>query len=67
MNRRRFSAALGAFALAAALRGAAMAQGWPERPIRLIVPFPSGGGTDVISRQLADRMAANTGWTIVVD
>jgi tripartite-type tricarboxylate transporter receptor subunit TctC len=67
MNRRRFSAALGAFSLASALRGPALAQVWPERPIRLIVPFPPGGGTDVISRQLAERMAANTGWTIVVE
>ena len=31
------------------------------------MPFPPGGGTDVISRQLAERMAANTGWTIVVE
>ncbi|HWN48959.1 MAG TPA: tripartite tricarboxylate transporter substrate-binding protein, partial [Xanthobacteraceae bacterium] len=67
MNRRRFSGALGAFSLASALRGPALAQVWPERPIRLIVPFPPGGGTDVISRQLAERMAANTGWTIVVE
>jgi len=75
MNRRRFSVALGALALGAAWRAPALAQvtapttahGWPERPIRLIVPFPAGGGTDVISRQLAERMAANTGWTIVVE
>jgi tripartite-type tricarboxylate transporter receptor subunit TctC len=67
MNRRRFSAALGAAVLAAALHEPTLAQVWPERPIRLIVPFPPGGGTDVISRQLAQRMAANTGWTIVVE
>jgi tripartite-type tricarboxylate transporter receptor subunit TctC len=67
MNRRNFSATLGALALDAAWRGAAMAQAWPERPIRLIVPFPPGGGTDVISRQLAERIAANAGWTIVVE
>jgi tripartite-type tricarboxylate transporter receptor subunit TctC len=67
MNRRHFSAAFGAVALAAALHEPTLAQVWPERPIRLIVPFPPGGGTDVISRQLAQRMAANTGWTIVVE
>jgi tripartite-type tricarboxylate transporter receptor subunit TctC len=33
----------------------------------MIVPFPPGGGTDVISRQLAERMAAHAGWTIVVE
>jgi tripartite-type tricarboxylate transporter receptor subunit TctC len=71
MNRRRFSSALGALALGAPWRALALAQAtapaWPERPIRLIVPFPAGGGTDVISRQLAERMAASTGWTIVVE
>jgi tripartite-type tricarboxylate transporter receptor subunit TctC len=73
MNRRRVLAALGALALDMLWRRGASAQAtpptsaWPERPIRLIVPFPAGGGTDVISRQLAERMAANTGWTIVVE
>ncbi len=67
MNRREFATALGAVALAAIGQGRAAAQAWPDRPIRLIVPFPPGGGTDVISRQLAERMAANTGWTIVVE
>jgi tripartite-type tricarboxylate transporter receptor subunit TctC len=60
-------AALGALALGAATRDGAVAQVWPARPIRLIVPFPPGGGTDVISRQLAERIGANTGWTIIVD
>lgn len=67
MDRRRFSATLGTSALAAALPLPARAQSWPDRPIRLIVPFPPGGGTDVISRQLAERMAADTRWTIVVE
>ncbi len=71
MNRRRFSAALGAGAVAAAWRGRANAQAdaqaWPSRPVRLIVPFPPGGGTDVISRQLAERMVVRAGWTIVVE
>jgi tripartite-type tricarboxylate transporter receptor subunit TctC len=67
MNRRSFTATLAAATLAVASHAPALAQAWPERPIRLIVPFPPGGGTDVISRQLAERMAANTGWTIVVE
>jgi tripartite-type tricarboxylate transporter receptor subunit TctC len=29
---------------------------WPERPIKLIVPYPSGGPTDLLSRAIADRM-----------
>jgi tripartite-type tricarboxylate transporter receptor subunit TctC len=60
-------AALCALALGVASRDGALAQAWPARPVRLIVPFPSGGGTDVISRQLAERVGANTGWTIVID
>jgi len=55
VNRRSFAAALGAFARAARLRCTALAQVWPERPIRLIVPFPPGGGAGVISRQRAER------------
>jgi tripartite-type tricarboxylate transporter receptor subunit TctC len=66
-DRRGFMAALGGFALAAASPEKAPAPAWPARPIRLIVPFPPGGGTDVISRQLAERIGANTGWTIVIE
>ena len=47
----------------------AFAQGaYPARPIKLIVPFPPAGATDVLSRLMADRIAANnSGWTIIVD
>lgn len=55
-------------AAAAALPCAARAQGtWPDRPIRLIVPFPPAGGTDVISREIAGRISAAAGWNIVAD
>lgn len=41
---------------------------WPNRSIRLIVPFTPAGATDVLSRLMADRIAANnSGWTIVID
>jgi tripartite-type tricarboxylate transporter receptor subunit TctC len=66
-DRRGFLAALGALALGAATGDVARAQAWPARPIRMIVPFPPGGGTDVISRQLAERIGANTGWTVIID
>ncbi len=45
----------------------AFAQTYPTKPIRLIVPFPPGGGTDFVSRQFATKLAEQTGWTIVVD
>ncbi len=63
LTRRAFLGTSAAFALC----GPAAAQAWPDRPIRLIVPFPPGGGTDVISRQLAERVGANTRWTIVIE
>lgn len=62
---RRVLLALGA---AAALAPRAMAQGaWPDRPIRYIVPFPPGGPTDVISRQLAEGMREELGQTVVIE
>jgi tripartite-type tricarboxylate transporter receptor subunit TctC len=54
------------FALAAAAGGSALADTWPAKPIRLIVPFPAGGGTDIITRELANRLAGS-GYTFVVD
>src|SRR5579862_7234029 len=33
------------------------AQDWPAKPIRLIVPYPAGGGTDVVARMVADRLS----------
>ncbi|MEQ1515376.1 MAG: tripartite tricarboxylate transporter substrate binding protein [Usitatibacteraceae bacterium] len=40
---------------------------YPNKPIKLIVPFPPGGGTDVMARMLADRIATSTGWNILID
>ena len=43
------------------------AQSYPNRPIRLVVPFPPGGGTDLVSRELAASLTQLTGWSIVVE
>lgn len=59
-----FAAAAAALALAAP---AFAAQPYPSRPIKLIVPFPAGGGPDMIARELSTKVAAQEGWTIVVD
>lgn len=67
MHRRGFCVGTGAAAVSALLPELASAQNWPARPIRMIVPFPPGGGTDVISRQLAERITNATGWAIVIE
>ena len=45
----------------------AFAQAWPSKAIRVVVPFPPGGGTDIIARETTQKVAAATGWTFVID
>jgi tripartite-type tricarboxylate transporter receptor subunit TctC len=52
---------------AGTITSSAFAQAWPAKPIRIVVPFPPGGGTDTIARETSQRVAAATGWTIVID
>jgi len=45
----------------------AAAQGYPAKPVRVIVPFPPGGGTDIMARTLADKLAGRLGQQLIVD
>jgi tripartite-type tricarboxylate transporter receptor subunit TctC len=57
---------IGALALAFAAAGAA-AQGFPAKPLRVIVPQPPGGGFDTVARTLAEPLAAQLGQSVVVE
>jgi tripartite-type tricarboxylate transporter receptor subunit TctC len=45
----------------------AHSQAYPDRPIRVVVPYPPGGGTDVVTRAVTQRMSAVLGQPIVID
>ena len=70
VHRRTFIAVAAAAALTP-FTSAAWAQknadSWPQRPIRLVVPFPPGGSADFLGRLVAEKITAATGWTIVVE
>ena len=62
-------AALAAIATVSCAMGAspASAQAYPSKPIRLVIPFAPGGGTDITGRAIAQRMAESWGQPVVVD
>jgi tripartite-type tricarboxylate transporter receptor subunit TctC len=53
--------------LAWSLSTVAMAQTYGSKPIRVIVPFPPGGGTDLIARETTQAVANNTKWVFVIE
>jgi len=67
MNRRSSRVALLVAAVVLAAAMPALSQDYPNRPIRFIVPYPPGGGTDVVARIMSDALAADLGQPIIID
>ena len=58
---------LGLFAASALTATTTLAQNYPNRPVRLIVPFTPGGGVDIVARAIAQKMSEGLGQSIVID
>src|SRR5579871_2938632 len=56
-----------ALGLCGADRALAQAETWPTRPIKIVVPYPAGGPTDVLARLVSDRMSPLVGASIIVE
>ena len=65
-TRRALVAALASLAVISPLAANAQS-GYPNKPIRVIVPFPAGSTTDIIARAIADKMGQSMGQTLVID
>lgn len=65
--RRRFHATLLGALLSAAFPVASFSQDFPSKPITIVIPFPPGGGTDVVFRSLTAKLQAALGVPVVID
>jgi len=58
---------LGCFVAALALAAAAQAQSWPQKPVRVLIPFPPGGATDIIGRIISQKLSDAWGQALVIE
>ena len=66
-NRSNARPAAAAVALLLALPATVLAQAWPSKPIRVVVPFPAGGGIDTVARIVVPKMSEALGQPMVID
>lgn len=64
---RRLPALLLAMAVCTWLGGPALAADWPDRPLRIVVPFGAGGSTDALARILGEKLTAAVGQPVVIE
>jgi tripartite-type tricarboxylate transporter receptor subunit TctC len=67
MTNHPFLLAFTAFALVTSSVGPATAQGYPSRPITIVVPFVAGGPSDAVGRNLAERMRMSLGQPVLIE
>lgn len=68
MHRRRLLASLASIAAAISLATApAMAQGWPDKAVRILVPAPAGSSLDVLARTIGEKLKDKFGATVIVE
>lgn len=67
MQRRHLNTLLACALAGVPLAGAAQGADWPLRPVRVVVPFPPGGATDIVGRAIAERLQQALGQPFIID